>query len=186
MRFLHLRENGLSWKTILGKLRADKKRAALLILCVLALVFLVLSEWTTGTRAKAETSQASQSAAYAKQLETRLAELIRAIEGAGKTQVLVTIRTGEETVWARNDLMDSEADTSRVQSEQTYVLVRSGSDETGLQLKTITPTVQGVAVVCEGADDPQVQQRITQTVTAALGIGAGHVSVVKMQMERKR
>ena len=140
----------------------------------------------TDTRTKTEPIQPVQTTAYAKQLETRLAELIRSIDGAGKTQVLVTLRTGEETVWARNDSMDSEADTSRVQSEQTYVLVRSGSDETGLQLKTITPTVQGVAVVCEGADDPQVQQRITRTVTAALGIGAGHVSVVKMQTERNR
>ncbi len=185
MRFLHLRENGLSWKPLLQKLRGDKKRAAVLLLCALALVLLVLSEWT-GTRTKTETAQQSQPVAYAKQLETRLAQLIRSIEGAGKTQVLVTLRTGEETVWARNDTMESEADASRMQSEQTYVLVRAGSDETGLQLKTITPAVQGVAVVCEGADDPQVQQRITQTVTAALGIGAGHVSVVKMQTERNR
>ena len=154
-------------------------------MCALALVLLVLSEWT-GTRTKAEPTIQTQPQAYAKQLETRLAELIRSIDGAGRTQVLVTLRSGEETVWARNDRMDSEADPTRVQSEQTYVLVRSGSDETGLQLKTITPTVQGVAVVCEGADDPQVQQRITQTVTAALGIGAAHVSVVKMETERNR
>ena len=182
---MHVRENGLSWKQLLGKLRADKKRAAVLLLCVSALVLLVLSEWIS-PRTKAETVQPEQTAAYAQQMETRLAELIRSIEGAGKTQVLVTLRTGEETVWARNDTMDSEPDASRVRSEQTYVLVRSGSDETGLRLKTVTPSVQGVAVVCEGADDPQVQQRITQTVTAVLGIGAGRVSVVKMQTERNR
>ena len=173
------------WKPLLEKLRADKKRAAVLLLCVMALVLLVLSEWAH-PHTKTETVEPLQPEVYAKQTETRLAELIRSIEGAGKTQVLVTLRSGEETVWARNDTMDNEADTSRVRSEQAYVLVRSGSDETGLILKTITPTVQGVAVVCEGADDPQVQQRITQTVTAALGIGAGRVSVVKMQTERNR
>ena len=173
------------WKPFLEKLRADKKRAAVLLLCLLALVLLVLSEGAR-PRAKDEKVQALQPEVYAKQLEARLAELIRSVEGAGKTQVLVTLHTGEETVWARNDTMDSETDASRLRSEQTYVLVRSGSDETGLVLKTITPAVQGVAVVCEGADDPQVQQRITQTVTAALGIGAGHVSVVKMQTERNR
>ncbi len=182
---MHLRENGLSWKQLLLKLRADKKRAAVLILCALALVLLILSEWTL-PREKSETAQTVQPQAYAKQTEQRLSELICSIEGAGRTQVLVTLRAGEETVWARNDSMESESGTSRVQSEQNYVLVRSGSDETGLRLKTITPTVQGVAVVCEGADDPQVQQRITQTVTAALGVGAGHVSVVKMETERNR
>lgn len=183
---MHLPENGLSWKQIAQKLRADKKRAAVLLLCVLSLVLLLLSEWTGARVKKDDTATKTQPQAYASQTEERLTQMIRSIEGAGRTQVLVVLRTGEETVWARNDSMDSEAQASRLQSEQTYVLVRSGSDETGLQLKTVAPTVQGVAVVCEGADDPRVQQRITQTVTAALGIGASHVSVVKMETERKR
>ena len=106
----------------------------------------------------------------------------RAGNGAGKTRVLITLRTGTETVFARDDRLDSEP--SHTQSEQTYVTLRDGSRDTGLPLKTLPPQILGVAVVCEGADTPQVRQAITETVTAALGIGASHVSVVKMQPER--
>ncbi|MBQ7541591.1 MAG: stage III sporulation protein AG [Clostridia bacterium] len=186
MKYLHLPENGPSWKTLLEKLRGSKKRTAAVILCVLALALLAASEFTGSRKAPTESTQ-TQADAYAKTLETRLAALLSSIDGAGKTQVLVTLRTGAETVWAQNDKMDTQTDESesRVQSEQEYVLVRTGGDESGLPLKTRTPQILGVAVVCEGATDPQVRQRITQTLTAALGIGASHVSVVQMESERK-
>lgn len=185
MKFMHLREKHPSWKKILDLLRGSKKRTAAILLCVLALVLLAASEWT-GTRTSRSEPAQTQPDVYAKALENRLETLLSSIDGAGKTQVLVTLRTGEETVWAQNDKMDSQTDEgqTRVQSEQEYVLVRAGSDETGLRLKTIVPQVLGVAVVCEGAADPQVRQNITQTLTAALGIGAGHVSVVQMESER--
>ena len=186
MRFLHLRESGLSWKALREKLQGNRKRALAALFCVLALALLAASEWLPK---RTETAQDPQLAAqqYASALEERLETLLSSIDGAGRTQVLVTLRSGEETVWARNEKADStdDAQQTRAQSERTYVLVRSGSAETGLPLKIVSPQVSGVAVVCEGAADPQVRQNITQTLTSALGIGAGHVSVVPMQTERK-
>ena len=160
---------------LLRRVTANKKKAAICILCLFAAALLVLSEWTGNAKEKTPPAQTAET--YARTLETRLEELIASIEGAGKTQVLVTLRSGEETVFARDDRF--EAEEGRTQSEQTYVTVRSGSDETGLPLKTVTPQILGVAIVCEGADDPNVRQAITQTVTAALGVGASHVSVVR-------
>lgn len=168
---------------MLEKAATNKKRAALVTLCVLATVFLVLSEWTADKKTETETPQASETD-YASQLEEKLSALLSSVDGAGKTRVLITLRSGAETVFARDDRLDTEP--SRTQSEQTYVTLRDGSRDTGLKLKTITPQILGVAVVCEGADDPQVRQAVTQTVTAALGIGASHVSVVKMRSERNR
>lgn len=161
---------------MLRRLTADKKKAAVLILCLLAAVLLVLSEWTDGTTKKEQTAQPA-AADYARELETRLERLIASIDGAGKTQVLIVLRSGEETVYARDDRLDS--GEGRTQSEQTYVTVRDGTQEGGLPLKTVSPQVCGVAIVCEGADNPAVRQAVTQTVTAALGVGASHVSVVK-------
>lgn len=179
MKFTHLRENFPFWKTFLEKMQADRKRTLIVLVCAAALVLLVLSEWTAG---KQNTAAEPQETDYAAELETKLSQMICAIDGAGKTKVLVTLKGSKETVYARNDKMD--ADSTRTQSEQEYVLVRSGSDETGLRLKTVTPQVLGVAVVCEGADVPQVRQAIMDTITAALNIGASHVSVVRMQSER--
>jgi stage III sporulation protein AG len=145
-------------------------------------VLLVASEWTGGEKQTQKRQDAIDPQAYAAELETRLGTLIRHIRGAGETRVLVTLRADGETVWARNDELESESgESGRLRSSQAYVLLRDGSAESGLRLRTGMPTVQGVAVVCAGADDPQVCARITSTVTAALGIGASHVSVVQMQ-----
>lgn len=151
---------------------------------MLALVFLALSEWVPKHSEKTPETQDAQ--LFAEALETRLEDLLSSIDGAGKTKVLVTLRTGEETVWARSEKSDrsDDAQQTRVQSERDYILVRTGSAESGLPLKTVSPQVLGVAVVCEGAADPQVRQNVTQTLMAALGIGAGHISVVQMQSER--
>ena len=159
----------------------NKKKAAIGLLCLLAVFFLVLSEWTKDTEQK-EAAPQTESEDYAAQLEEKLGALLSSIDGAGKTKVLITLRSGAETVFARDDRLDVEE--GHTQSEQTYVTLRDGSSDAGLPLKTVSPQILGVAVVCEGADTPQVRQSITQTVTAALGIGASHVSVVKMQSER--
>ena len=175
MKFLNLREKCRAWKPALQRLAADKKKAAAIALCILALFFLALSEWTSGTKQKTQPPVESED--YAAQLEEKLGALLSAVDGAGKTRVMITLRAGEETVFARDDRIDTQE--SRTQSEQSYVTLRDGSRDTGLPLKTLSPQILGVAIVCEGADVPQVRQAITQTVTAALGIGASHVSVVK-------
>ena len=183
MKFSDLREKCRAWKPVIEKTAANKKRAAIILLCLLVSVFLILSEWTAGTKNNAETQQTDETD-YAAQLEAKLGDLLSSVDGAGKTKVLITLRTGTETVFARNDQLETEP--SRTQSEQTYVTLRDGSRDTGLPLKTLAPQILGVAIVCEGADTPQVRQAITETVTAALGIGASHVSVVKMRSERNR
>lgn len=180
MKSMRLQEKIPLWKARLEQLGSGKKRSLLILACVAALLLLVLSEWTTG-RTK-PTSAQTQQADYAAELEAKLSSMLGAIDGAGETKVLVTLKNGSETVWARNDKTDT--DSTHTLSEQEYVLVRSGSDETGLPLKTVTPQVLGVAVVCEGADAPEVRQAIINTVTAALDIGVTHVSVVRMQSER--
>ena len=177
---MHEREKDLL--QFLQRLRRPDKRILLLVLCAVCAVLLIASEWTGAREKKTDPPTTVDAQAYAQQLEERLGALIREIRGAGETRVLVTLRADGETVWARNDQMEQEqGDAARIRSSQEYVLVRSGSAESGLRVRTTMPVVQGVAVVCAGAGDPQVRRSITETVTAALGIGAAHVSVVQMK-----
>ena len=50
----------------------------------------------------------------------------------------------------------------------------------GLLVKEIQPTVRGVVIVCEGGDDPAVQEQITDAVTTALNISTKRVSISKL------
>ena len=107
----------------------DKKRINLLLVSGLAgMLLLCMSEWLPAgqnTQNAAQSSQQSQTAAeYEQQLETRLAALIRAMDGAGETVVMVTLDCGEETTYAADTRTEktSEDTRSSAASQRTHLL----------------------------------------------------------------
>lgn len=57
---------------------------------------------------------------YRQQLEQQLSDLITQVEGAGKTTVMVTLESGEETIYALDTL------SGQTQEQQTHVLLDDG------------------------------------------------------------
>ena len=149
----------------------EKQRVNLLVLMGLAgLVLLAFSAWLPADDAAQPAPAAVQETAadYAAQLESRLTALIRCVDGAGNTAVMVTLESGSESVYA--------TDTDR-DGGSTHVLLGSG----GALVETVqTPRVLGVAVVCEGGGTAAVQNRVTALVEALTGVGANHITVAKM------
>lgn len=128
---------------------------------------------------------------YTRQLEARLTELISSVEGAGDTKVMITLECGTEYVYASqqkntsalSENSDASGKTARDEKrtgEETLILVDGSGGEAPLLLKEITPTVAGVVVVCSGADDVNVRQRITDIVTTALHTSSNRVCVTRM------
>ena len=150
----------------------EKQRVNLLVLMGLAgLVLLAFSAWLPADDAAQPAPAAQETAAdYAAQLESRLTALIRRVDGAGNTAVMVTLESGSESVYA--------TDTDR-DGGSTHVLLGSGGAD-GLVETVQTPRVLGVAVVCEGGGTAAVQNRVTALVEALTGVGANHITVAKM------
>ena len=69
--------------------------------------------------------------------------------------------------------------------DSEYVLIDGTGGDAGMVLRTQTPEVQGVIVVCDGANLPEVASAITQAVSTALGVGTDRVSVLKMKPEEE-
>ena len=113
------------------------------------------------------------------QLETRLAALIRAMDGAGETVVMVTLDCGEETTYAADTRTEktSEDTRSSAASQRTYLLAGAQPVVQSVQ----APQVRGVAVLCQGGGNAGTQRRITELVSALTGVGASHITVNKMQ-----
>ena len=105
---------------------------------------------------------------YQTQLEEQLAELISQLQGAGKTTVMVTLATGEETVYA----VDTQ--TGELQQQETHVLLQDGS---ALAETTYLPQVCGVAVLCEGGGDVRVAARITELLRSLLALPSNRICV---------
>ena len=133
-----------------------------------------VSEWLPAAEEKprtdTRTTQQGVSDSYADALETRLENLISATEGAGRALVMVTLEAGQTTQYAADE--EQSADSRRREP------VRVG--DTGLVEEIRYPRVLGVAVVCEGGDDPGVQCAVTELVDALTDVGAHHITVTKM------
>lgn len=154
----------------LGQLRSAQGRAQLaVILGGLAMLLILLSElWPQADKTPQAEAGGWQAEEYRQQLEQQLEELISQMEGAGRTKVMVTLETGEETIYA----MDTQS--GQTQSEQTHVLLEDG---TALAQTVCLPRVCGVAVVCDGGGDVRVAARITELVGALLDLSSNRICV---------
>ena len=113
-------------------------------------------------------------------VEERLSNLLSALAGAGRVQVLLTESTGEETVYQIDQESNSGNDTSSVKIT-TVIVTDSQRSESGLIKQVNPPSYLGAVVLCQGADNMTVRYAIVEAVCKATGLGADKVSVLKMK-----
>lgn len=99
---------------------------------------------------------------YEAHLEARLQTLISNLAGAGETRVMVTLQCGEESIYA------ADTETSADGTAASKHVITGG---TGLVETIQTPQVQGVAVLCQGGEDPCRPDAHTALVQALTGWG---------------
>ena len=156
----------------------EKRRLNLLVAAgLIGMVLLCVSEWLPADASSVDlahqTDEASRQAdtqLYAEELEQQLQDLIQAVDGAGQCRVMLTLSAGESTVYAT----DTEQGETSIRSE--HVLL----GDTALVERVQAPSIQGVAVLCEGGNNARVQNTVTELVRALTGVGANHITVTKM------
>lgn len=115
-------------------------------------------------------------------IETRLAELLSNVEGAGQVKVMIYADTSTEQIPAYNNEQDTRSDErtdgKTSQTSETRQIALSG-DDTPIILKTIVPQIKGVVVVAEGADDMLIKAQLNNAVCTLLGIPEHRVQILK-------
>ena len=165
----------------------DKKYLAVILLFASGLVLLVISSFSEGESngVKAEQTTAYNVSVndYVSGLEERITSIISSIDGAGATQVMITLDNSGEDVYLHNydygEDVDGDGGGNREMKDE-YVIVDSGDGENGIVVRKTEPKIRGVAVVCQGGGNESVRAQIVETVTALLDISSARVSVVKM------
>jgi len=173
----------------------DFKLKIIVLLGILGMTLILLSQFADNDRGGQGQPPTMGSAElanqeYIAQLEARLESLISQIEGVGRNRVMVTLESGVEYVYAQEHRRSTDTTHAsngevpvggRIQEsiEERFILVDTefGRRE-ALVLTRIPPRVQGVIIVCEGANNPVVEQKLISVVTTALGIPSTRVSVV--------
>ena len=128
---------------------------------------------------------------YKNDIENQLEKILSSVKGAGNVSVMVTLESGQETVYVQQeksvkDQSNISSDKSAQQTtkdsyENEVVMIEENNQKQALVEKILEPVVQGVVVVCSGADDISVVSDITNAVCIALNITSNRVCVIKMK-----
>lgn len=151
------------------------------------------SDLTPGSvsRESTQSDTGTESGDFAKKLEEQLEGILSEMAGVGKVRVMITLKSSEELVVEKdepvtrsntneNDSAGGSRIVTQVDSAETTVYRTSGSDSEPYVVKTLSPQVEGVVVVAQGAGSGTVNQNITEMVQALFGVEAHKVKVVKM------
>lgn len=150
-----------------------------IFLGILAGVILLLIP--TEREAKNETTPVYKSAnEYCLSLEAKTSELLNELDGVKSCKVQITLVYGYEYVYATDqhivEAFTSDGKTSNKETNKEYVVITSNSGSETVLLREKMPTVQGIAVVCNGASY-ESQYKIISILTALFDISSNKISV---------
>lgn len=126
---------------------------------------------------------------YAVYLEEKLKKMLESIRGVGEVEVMITLESSEERIVEKDmtaersqtEEQDSAGGTRTVSSSNTgyQTVYQEGSQGAPFVVKTLTPKVEGVLVVAEGAGKGNMTGEITQIAQALFGVEAHKVKVLE-------
>jgi stage III sporulation protein AG len=179
------------WKTLLT---GDRRTRLIVALGVAGMLLVLISQFMPEEKTEIDPATAQfASGDYLDSLEAELTALITGIQGVGQARVMVTLQNGVEYQYAKEEKTSVDATREggpeeaplrvheKETSEETFLLVEQNGRKQPLLQTELQPRIQGVVVVCQGADNPQVQLTLTGVLTTALDIPSTKVCVVKIQ-----
>lgn len=180
--------SGVTLNRLKDWIKGSKGRRVIIAIGLIGILLIGLSSFLPDKKEDNKTSVKGLKTAeeFIAETEKKLTGIVGSIEGAGTCRVMVTLENGVEYVYAvEQDVnTDRQEDSSRVSqrddSKQSYIIVDTENGRQGLLVTEIQPTVKGVVVICQGGDQPLVQQRIKDTITTVLNISSKRVCVTKL------
>jgi stage III sporulation protein AG len=141
----------------------SKYRFAVLILLI-GVILMLLPTGKNSERPESEHVTVEQAMDPAEQLT----QILGQIRGVGKVQVMLSVQTGQTTVYQKDD-------------ENTVIITDDNRAQSGLVQRVEYPVYRGAVIVCQGADDPAVRLSVVEAVTNVTGLSAARITVLKMK-----
>ncbi len=122
---------------------------------------------------------------YGMLLEKKLEDILSQLKGVGKVRVMITLEDTIEKVPAfnttKNNEITNETDahggTREIVRDDMTIQVVTGNEGGLVVLKEIKPTVKGVIVIAQGAEDLEIKEMLYEAVKTVLGIPGNKVEV---------
>ncbi len=188
------------WKQILKmwKEKGSGKNQLLLIFLVGLLLLVIAfpsSQKSSGTEMSVQKESSSKSTQtslenYEEYLEKRLATALESVEGVGRTEIVITLKSSGQKIVEKDQTSSRQTDsntegesanTSETRSSDGTSIYERQSDGTQIPYvsKELTPEIAGVLVVADGGDNAVVVQNITEAIRALFGVEAHKIKIMK-------
>ncbi len=126
------------------------------------------------------------------EMEAALKEILQTISGVGKVEVFINYKDYGKVIVEKDESVSEElvqeADssggtrtTTTVQNERQTIY---GMGEEPYVVQELSPTVEGVLVVAQGAGTTYVKKQIHETIEALFGLEAHKISIMKMEVSK--
>ncbi|MCQ2418958.1 MAG: hypothetical protein MJ085_04145 [Clostridia bacterium] len=156
---------------------------ALVLLLGIGLMLVPLRKQKSSKTTTAVPTQSQSMPDYKTQVEQQLCTTLGKMQGVGRVSVMLSLRTGTETIYQTDSSISSQSGENRSDTAQeaTVIVSRGSGGEEAVVRKTILPGFQGALIVCEGADDPSVKLNVINAVSGLTGLSSEKITVVKMK-----
>ena len=168
----------MDWTSIKNKTVElfKKYKYAFIVLLIGILLIMLPSE-----KAKeAETRDITMETENILPIEEQMSQILSLVKGAGKVQVMITVASGEETLYQSDESKSTSNNTTSTRIE-TVTVTDGDRNQQGLVRQINPPIYLGAIVVCQGADNPVVRLAIVEAIADITGLGSDKISVLKMK-----
>lgn len=166
-----------------GLLANKKVLCAVVGAGVVLIILLFFGSFSDSGPPAQQTQDQKTAAELESDLEKRLEDILSQINGVDSPRVMITLDTTAERVFAEETKSSADSSTNsagsaeKSDSESSVVLV--GSAKEALEKSTVMPRVRGVCVVCGGASNPLIKEKVVNAVSGVLDLGASHIYVTE-------
>ena len=172
----------------------------IILIAIAGIVLLAanFSEWknsSSKTSEKQEKSiETSQNDAYVEALENKLVHILENVDGVGKAEVMITLKSSKESV-LNKDLSEEKqteeersGETQKVNKNQKKqeetILSDSSGNSAPYVIKELEPEISEIVISCEGAGNKVVEASVLEAVQVLFGVSANHIKVLKMEVAK--
>ncbi len=163
------------------------------LVLVLSVIFLLMLNNYVGEEKKDEQTVLKDSSNeynylmkedYESYIEGKLSNILKKLKGVGEVDVMVVLEDSTEKIPASNittttehtSELDAQGGTREISREDETIQVVNTSNEV-VVLKEIKPSIKGVIVVAEGAENLAVLENLYEAVKTVLGISGNRVQI---------
>ncbi len=149
-----------------------KNMPLLVILLSLGVIFLFFAEYHSNKEVKTDPEDFDEEN-YILRLEERLGSIIEKIDGVSDVNVMITLESGKRYTFLQEEQVQNGNDIS------TFLMKEENGTSTPILVETGAPKIKGVSVVCHGADNALIREKILRLVAGTLDLTQNKIFVTQ-------